>query len=76
MEEREKFLMKDVKGWEYGSVYNADKFVPSKPQFCLAEAEGVVFTNYLMFGWYRFVRPTYVVTPAKAEKPVIPIRVT
>jgi len=39
-EDREKFLMKDVKGWEYGNIYNNDKFV----------------------------RPTYVVTPMKAEK--------
>ncbi|KAF8424091.1 GRIM-19 [Tirmania nivea] len=46
--EREKFLMKDVKGWDYGSVYNTDKFV----------------------------KPTYVVTPMKAEKSEAPIRVT
>lgn len=24
-EDREKFLMKDVKGWEYGNIYNNDK---------------------------------------------------
>ncbi|KAF8476049.1 GRIM-19 [Kalaharituber pfeilii] len=47
-EEREKFLMKDVKGWEFGSVYHSD----------------------------RFIKPTYVVTPARAVKPDKPIRVT
>lgn len=48
MDERERFLMKDVKGWQYGSVYNSDKFI----------------------------RPSYVVTPAKGEKPERPIRLT
>ncbi|KAI5793821.1 GRIM-19 [Peziza echinospora] len=45
-EDRERFLMKDVKGWKVGSVYNTDKFV----------------------------KPTYVITPAEAEKPEKPIR--
>jgi NADH dehydrogenase (ubiquinone) 1 alpha subcomplex subunit 13 len=26
-QEREKELMKDVKGWEFGSVYNSDRYV-------------------------------------------------
>ena len=48
MDERERFLMKDVKGWQQGSVYNSD----------------------------RFIRPSYVVTPAKGEKLDKPIRLT
>lgn len=38
---RERELMKDVKGWKYGSVYNSDRFVPLSI-FC-----GLEFSIYL-----------------------------
>jgi len=72
--EREKFLMKDVKGWDYGSVYNTDKYVS---RLCLAKNWGFSSSGLLTLGFaIRFVKPTYVVTPMKAEKSEVPIRVT
>ncbi|KAI5842445.1 GRIM-19 [Morchella snyderi] len=36
---RERELMKDVKGWKYGSVYNSDRFV--RPTYSPVETTGV-----------------------------------
>lgn len=67
--------MKDVKGWDYGSVYNTDKCV-SRPD--LVENWCFSSSRLLTLGYSmcRFVKPTYVVTPMKAEKSEVPIRVT
>lgn len=62
-EEREKFLMKDVPGWEVGSIYHADKYVDPNSHTQYARRK-------LMAGVVRrFIKPTYVVTPLHATKP-------
>jgi len=43
--------MKDVKGWDYGSVYNSDKYI-SRPSF---EEYWVVFLSGLLTRVFRCV---------------------
>jgi hypothetical protein len=55
-EKREKELMKGVKGWEVGGVYNSDRY-------CLFPGAAVVGWGLTALCVYRFVRPTYTVSP-------------
>ena len=65
--------MKDVKGWDYGSVYNNDKYVSRRSLVEIWRfSSGGLLT--LGFPMYRlFVKPTYVVAPMKPEKSKVPI---
>lgn len=45
--------MKDVKGWEYGSVYNTDKYVPTLwPGLCTTFISFLFFSSFLLTNSY------------------------
>ncbi|KAJ6260381.1 hypothetical protein Dda_4607 [Drechslerella dactyloides] len=64
-ERREELLMKDVKGWKLGSVYHSDRCISPNPQSIALNIAMASNTSNIEYEYYRFVKPSFVPTPAQ-----------